>query len=101
MELWLRVEAVARSRQPVFRRSVGDTEQRTTIKTGIKTIRRTNTRVGNEPPAECWRGTGAYLYDIWGGDVEFSPDGIQGAKRHESPDGPIEALVNRYNRSSC
>jgi hypothetical protein len=63
VELWLRVEAVARSRQPVLRRSVGDTEQRTTIKLGIKTIRRTSTQLGNEPPAERWRGTDAYSYD--------------------------------------
>ena len=102
MELWLCVEVVARTRQPVLRRSVGNTEQRTTIKIDIKTIRRTNTRVGTS----LRRNASVELVPIcttghlWGSNTEFSLDSIHDAKRYESPKGPIKALINQYNQSS-
>ena len=98
----MRVEAVARSRQPVLWRSVGNTEQRTTIKIDIKTIRRTNTQVGTS----LRRNAGMELVPIcmigylWDSNTEFSLDSIHDAKQYESPEGPIKALINRYNRSS-
>ena len=82
MELWLRVEAVARSHQPVLQQSIGNTEQRTTIKIDIKTIRRINTRVGTS----LRRNAGVELVPVcttghlWGSNAEFSLDSIYDAK---------------------
>ena len=88
--------------QPVLLQNVGTTEQRTTIRTEIKTIRRTSTRVGNEPSATLtWNRCLFVRQDTSGVAMQnFHRTVFESYTRQESPDGPSEALVNRGSRSS-
>jgi len=97
--LWSSTEA---SLPSVDGDDVALTEQRTTIKTLMKTIRRTTTwirrqaldHIDVEPMPS--RTTG----HLWGVLQNFHWRVWEARARRTSPKGPVEALVNRYDRSS-
>ena len=78
--------------------AIATTEQRTTIKTGIKTIRRTGTRLGTEPLARKANVEPLFVRQNTSGVAmqSFHRTVFEAHARRQSPKGPTN-----YVRSSC